>query len=195
MRKLLYVGIIILLAFGGIKLGSVYGKKEAPITLTPQRSVTNNPSPTPALPKRLRIPKLSVDTAIESVGMDRDGRMDVPSVVTDTAWYNLGPRPGSQGNAVIDGHFDTVTGAPSVFYNLKTLAPGDTITVTDAKNASYTFKVAKVTAYPTDQFPLQLVFGDNTDKSKLNLITCGGTWDKAAHNYLERTVVFATLEK
>ena len=43
-----------------------------------------------------------------------------------------------------------------------------------------------------DVFPTQQVYG-NTPDAQLRLITCGGTLDRAAHNYLSNVVVYATL--
>src|SRR5947209_7865092 len=73
-------------------------------------------TPLPDLPQRIVIPSLNVDSTIEQVGLDSQKRMDVPKNVFDVGWYDLGVRPGQIGSAVIDGHFDTPTGAPSVFY-------------------------------------------------------------------------------
>lgn len=58
-----------------------------------------------ASPVRLKIPKINIDAAIESVGLTPEGAMDVPKSHTNVAWFNLGPRPGEQGSAVINGHF------------------------------------------------------------------------------------------
>jgi len=119
--------------------------------------------------------------------------MDIPKNFIDTAWYELGPRPGELGNAVIDGHVDTPTGAPSVFWNLKKLLPGDQIIITDSNGNSYTFAVTHVHTYPIAQIPLQAIFNPNSPASHLNLITCGGIWDASAHNYSDRTIVYSDL--
>ena len=155
---------------------------------------TPTPRPTISTPMTLTIPKLGITSHIEAVGLDKNLRMDVPKGVGDTGWYSLGPKPAEAGNAVIDGHFDTPTGAPSVFYYIGNLKTGDTIQVTDTNKKSYTFIVTKVTHYPDNGFPIVQVFGPST-QPHLNLITCSGTWDKVAHNYSERTVVFSTLSQ
>ena len=59
--------------------------------------------------------------------------MDVPTILTSAAWYDLGPRPGDSGSAVIDGHFGLHNGIPVVFDNLYKLRTGDKIYVTDDK--------------------------------------------------------------
>ncbi len=45
---------------------------------------------------------------------------------------------------------------------------------------------------PTDKFPLQEVFGE-TDQVRVNLITCGGEWNKEKKEYSERTIIFAEI--
>jgi hypothetical protein len=54
------------------------------------------PFPTPepvGSPKTLSIPKIGVTANVEHVGMDNQGRMDIPRNSNNTAWYNLGPKP------------------------------------------------------------------------------------------------------
>ena len=42
--------------------------------------------------------------AVEDVGLTPGGAMDVPKGPSDVAWFDLGPRPGEVGSAVIAGH-------------------------------------------------------------------------------------------
>lgn len=144
-------------------------------------------------PVRLSIPKYHVTAAIESVGLDSKKRMDIPRNFNDVAWYNLGFKPGQKGSAVIDGHVDTPTGAPAVFATIASLQSGDYIQVIDSQDKTYTFTVTTVVTYPFDQLPLEKIF-NTTDKPRLNLITCAGTWDKLNKNYSDRTVVYAEVE-
>ena len=123
------------------------------------------------VPYRIRIPVLGIDTHIESVGLYK-GAMDVPGNIWDTAWLNSGPRPGESGNAVIDGHKDSVAGV-AVFWRLSELKAGDKIYVSDRYGWELTFEVNKVASYETAQAPLEQVFGATTDHN-LNLITCDG---------------------
>ncbi len=150
--------------------------------------------PTPGIPQTLDIPRINLHAAVQSVGMDSQGRMDVPSNNYDVAWYNLGYKPGQNGSAVIDGHLDTSTGAPAVFWSVSSLQQGDKIIVTDSNGQQYTFVVDQTVKYPYNQVPLQQVFG-SSDTPMLNLITCTGTWDAGNHNYSERTVVYSKLSQ
>lgn len=146
----------------------------------------------PGNPVRLIIPRLGVDAAVEQVGLDSRGRMDVPKDVYNVGWYNQGFKPGERGSAVMAGHLDTSTGAPAVFFNLRSLSSGDEILVTDTQGKEYSFVVTKREIYAFDQVPLEEVF-NTTGKPGLNLITCMGTWDQTDRNYSQREVVYSEL--
>ncbi|MEN9327626.1 MAG: hypothetical protein RI947_434 [Candidatus Parcubacteria bacterium] len=160
-------------------------------TIPPQQSevlsVVN-----PTIPTHISIPAIGVDAVVESVGLDEQGKMDVPQKNENVAWYNLGYKPGEQGSAVMAGHFDTVTGAPAVFYNLSKLKKGDTITVTDLNGEKYTYTVSQTIIYPYNKLPLKQIFASNNSFT-LNLITCEGTFNQTTRNYSDRTVVSADL--
>ena len=80
--------------------------KKTDTTLTVHKNVsTPITSEQLGIPTRLRIPKINVDTVVESVGLTLDDAMDVPKNYKHTAWYNGGPRPGQIGSAVINGHY------------------------------------------------------------------------------------------
>lgn len=149
------------------------------------------PVEVPGVPVSVRIPSINVDTEVESVGNDSEGRMDVPKDDMNTSWYNPGFRPGQQGNAVLAGHFDKKDGSPAIFWDLKTLQKGDEIFVTDDKGKERKFEVVKTEVYPDAEFPLKQVFGGATDEM-LNLITCHGDWNKGS-GYSDRYVVYSKL--
>ncbi len=58
------------------------------------------------LPRRLRIPSLTIDAFVRHVGINEKGNMATPGNFTDTGWYKYGTVPGFVGSAVIDGHVD-----------------------------------------------------------------------------------------
>lgn len=200
MKKVLVLIFLLISISVGVFLGiSVHNKKIAASSAqqTIRTVISSHPTLLPtsvvSLPETISIPSLNITAHVEQVSMDRVGRMDVPKNVYDVAWYDLGAKPGEKGSAVIDGHYDTQTGAPAVFYNISQLKAGDTIIVTDKNGKSYTFKVTLNRNYPYNQLPLQKIFATN-DKPRLNLITCSGVWDKTKHNYSTRDVVYAEEE-
>ena len=141
------------------------------------------------LPKLLEIPKIKISANVQSVGLNSKNEMDVPSNDWDVAWYNLGTVPGKKGSAVIAGHLDNRFGKPAVFWNLDELEIGDYIYVTDGDNNKKRFQVIFSKKYETGTAPLEKIFGANNG-AYLNLITCGGVWDKTKNNYSERFVIF-----
>ena len=142
------------------------------------------------IPVRLRIPKISVDAAIEDVGLTSQGAMAVPAGPTDVAWFALGPRPGEVGSAVIAGHEGWKNNIPAAFDFLYRLKIGDIIYADDAQGAATTFVVRAVQTY-TQNGNAADVFGSSDGKAHLNLITCEGTWNAATKSYSNRLVVFA----
>lgn len=142
---------------------------------------------------RLRIPQINVDALIEPVGITADGVMDSPIGPDEAGWYNLGPKPGESGSAVIDGHSGWKDGIPAVFDNLHKLSKGDKIFVEDEKGSVVTFVVREIRKYsPTAD--ASDVFGSTDGNAHLNLITCGGIWDKISRSSSERLIVFADKE-
>lgn len=190
----LSVGIGALAALIVWQKGVWYRSSPSP-TSAPYQARTDSPTPNSLTPPAsLSIPRLGIQSTVEQVGLDSQKRMDVPKNDTDVAWYNLGFKPGEKGNAVIDGHFDTVTGAPAVFYYLSNLEKGDSVVVTDAKGTPYTFEVVDKRYFDFDKLPLEQIFG-SSNAANLNLITCEGVWNPTTHNYSQRLVVYTTLEK
>lgn len=148
-------------------------------------------APIPGLPVRLRIPKINVDAGIESVGMTPDGAMDIPADFHDAAWYQLGPRPGAPGNAVMDGHVDWIT-SPAVFWKLRNLTAGDEIRVLGDDGIERQFIVTGWETYAAGDVPMQRIFGP-TDGAHLNLITCDSQshFNRSTAEYAGNLVVYA----
>jgi sortase (surface protein transpeptidase) len=148
------------------------------------------PGDTP--PQRLVIPSIGVDAAVESVGLEADGGMGAPRSPGNVAWYNLGVAPGRQGNAVMAGHLDDRQGKPAVFWSLDKLQIGQEILVVDGQGSTFKYQVSEVASYRTGTTPIPYVFGA-TGATRLNLITCTGTWNRDVRLYSHRLVVFADL--
>lgn len=146
------------------------------------------------IPKRIKIPKIKVDIALESVGLDPDGVVGVAEGLGNAAWYNLGVRPGDNGSAVINGHYGRLrNGKMGVFTNLNKLRKGDKIYVKDKDGLTTTFVVRKIRKYDLKADATE-VFYANDDNSHLNIVTCDGIWNKITKNYPNRLVVFADKE-
>lgn len=146
------------------------------------------PVPGSALPVRLSIPALGVNAPIEILGLLSDGSMQAPVGWWDAGWYRYGPLPGQTGNAVIAGHLDSTTG-PALFWRLTSLGGGATVIVTMSNGQVEDFQVQRQVSYRDNGAPMGEIFGAAAT-ANLNLITCGGAWDAAQHNYSNRTVVY-----
>jgi LPXTG-site transpeptidase (sortase) family protein len=149
-----------------------------------------------AEPSRLIIPSIGVDAHIQSVGLywNGDGTMSIPTNFTDVGWYNGGPLPGAVGSAVIDGHLDGRNVKEAVFYNLGSLTPGALVEVVDNDGTVLQFEVVDVKTYDYNATTTD-IFSSDTGESRLNLITCAGSWDKTQGLYNKRVVVFTKLIK
>jgi len=163
-----------------------------PPTATPLPP-TATPVPRAGLPVRLKIPKIKVDADIEYVALAADGAMDVPKNYDNTAWYQLGPRPGEQGNAAIAGHVDSKTGK-AVFWDLPKLKAGDEIFVVGDDGVERKFVVTAIESYKRTDAPLERIFGPTTNKH-LNLITCDpdSGFNRATSEYGGNVVVYTEL--
>jgi LPXTG-site transpeptidase (sortase) family protein len=162
---------------------------------TPSNVSTSSPVVETAVgfPTRLQIPSIKVDASIERVGVNSKGEMDIPKLPGNTAWFDLGARPGQIGTAAIAGHLNWYNGATGVFANLNKLNIGDEILVQDDKGQDISFVVKKIRTYNPNEDASD-VFISNDNKAHLNLITCDGVWDKRTKQYSKRLVVFAEKE-
>ncbi len=145
----------------------------------------------PSAPVRLRIPAIGVDSTLMGLGLQDDGSLEVPPEGFPAGWYRGAPTPGALGPAIIAGHVDWA-GSPGVFFALRDLGPGDTITVDREDGSAAKFRVGSVQQFPKDAFPTDAVYAD-IDHAGLRLITCGGSFDREARSYRDNIVVFADL--
>ena len=189
------IGFFFLLAViffvGGQGLQKKSGDNSVAVTVTKDGLVKERTDL--ALPIRIKIPKISVDTTIEHVGLTSLGAMDVPNDPSRVAWFNRGPRPGEVGSAVISGHYGWKNNTPVVFDNLHLLQKGDRVSIEDENGVTTSFLVREVRLYGQYEDAAS-VFGSSDGKAHLNLITCQGVWDNVKKSYLHRFVVFTDKE-
>ena len=145
------------------------------------------------LPKRLKIPKINVDAAIEYVGLTPLGAMDIPKGPDGVVWFEPGERPGVVGSAVIAGHYGWKDGKKATFDNLHVLQKGDKVYVEDENGLTISFVVKEIKKYD-EKADASNVFGSSDGKSHLNLITCEGVWSKTSESYSQRLIVFTDRE-
>jgi len=141
-----------------------------------------------APPAQLLIPLLRVHRAVEAVGTNRSGVMNLPINGWNAGWYRGGPIPGAPGDAVIEGHAG-YPDQPMIFGKLSTLRPGDQIVVVLGDKSQRLFTVVSQASVPVGSTPVD--FASPYGPPRLTLVTCSGDFDAASHSYARRLVVQA----
>jgi len=162
------------------------------VTRPPNQSLTAKPesaSRSRVLPASLKIPAIQVSSDVIRLGLNEDDTVEVPKDPATVGWYGLGPTPGQPGSSVMLGHRDSKQGA-AVFYRLQNLKPADRVAVRLSDRAIAHFEVTRVVSYANEKFPAQKVYAVKTRRPVLNLVTCGGAYDRAAGGYQSNVVVY-----
>ncbi|MCE7005855.1 class F sortase [Kibdelosporangium philippinense] len=196
MRKWLG-GVVLLLALAGC---SGQAEQQQPAATGQQSIVEDNATPAKGVaslpastPTEIVIPKIGARSSLIPLGLNADQTIQVPPVdqPMQAGWYDKARTPGELGPAVILGHVDGKK-KPGIFFRLKEMAVGDEVSVSRQDGTTAHFKVTHVEQIAKKEFPSEKVYGD-TYGSELRLITCGGTFDHAAHSYKDNIIVYATL--
>lgn len=146
----------------------------------------------PNEPRLLNIPSLSISSRVFAMGIARDGSIQTPRGIYDTGWYSGASKPGEKGAVFIDGH---VSGPnkPGVFKYLSKLKAGDTLELETGNATVFYYKVihSETVSYrDVDMRKVLSPYGDSDEG--LNLMTCTGRFDAAAHTFESRIIVYAT---
>jgi hypothetical protein len=195
--------LLVLVAGCGVRQGRYAGVSSTVATQAPDRPAKGVEAvrgfrsvrgyrPTPA-PVRVEIPSIGVASTLDRLGRAPDGTIQEPTRWEVAGWYAPGTRPGDPGSAVILGHVDS-KGGPAVFFRLRELGRGDTVTIDRADGSSVRFVVQRTEQYPKDRFPTDEVYYPTLTPA-LRLVTCGGDFDAAAGRYRSNVIVFATMRR
>jgi hypothetical protein len=197
----LIVALLAVIAVLALTLGGGPGASPAaqPPAARPVAVDPGPPSAAPdaALPKSepvsIDIPKIGAHSSLVPLGLNPDNTIQVPPVTTplQAGWYTYAPTPGEVGPAVVLGHVDG-NHQKGIFFRLKELAAGDRVSVARKDGSTALFEVTKVHQVPKKDFEAEGVYDDTADP-ELRLITCGGVFDRGAHNYVDNIVVYARL--
>ena len=147
---------------------------------------------TPTYFKPIKIYTDQIDVNVQEVGVEEDGTLSVPSNWQDAGWYINSAKSGEIGNVIIDGHYDTNTGSPAAFWNLKNLKVNDKVKVVDEIGKEYIYKVTTSYYVDIEDPDRSDVFGGSKVPT-VTLITCGGVWIPGSSTYSKRLVVKAEL--
>ena len=144
----------------------------------------------PEDPKKIVINKIGVDNFIQQVGINEKKEVAAPTNIFLAGWYNKSARPGNKGLSIIDGHLDGYT-KPGIFNRLGELKAGDEYSVELGNGKKINYKVLKTETVDTSK-AADVLFSQNLKvKNQLNLITCGGNYDKNKKLYDKRIIVSA----
>jgi sortase (surface protein transpeptidase) len=136
----------------------------------------------------VRIPSIAVDAELIGVGLKGNGEMVVPETVA--GWYDLGPKPGQAGPAVLVAH-RSWNRRPGVFNRLNEIAPDDLIEVLYDSGRIERFEVERSEVHDKSRLPVKSIW-NATERPVLRLITCGGEFDQKTRHYLSNIIVFAS---
>jgi hypothetical protein len=162
--------------------------QSAPIPVTAATFPASAQVPAPI---RLQAPAIGVDATVQAEGLDSHGDMALPVLVGQVGWYRYGPAPGTtSGAVVIAGHVDAADQGEGALFRLRDIPPGSRVTVTTADGTVWTYRVVSRQAFDKRTIPLPSIFS-RTGSPHLTIITCGGSFNRAALSYVDNIVVTA----
>jgi LPXTG-site transpeptidase (sortase) family protein len=140
------------------------------------------------------MPKIGIDAAVVTYGLDGNNVPEVPYNGQEVAWYNFSAKPGTGSNAVFAGH--VTWSGHAVFYDLDQMVAGDDIYLEGTDGTRVSYKVSEVFLVDaTDPNALSVMAATGTDT--MTVITCGGdpfyVGGIAQYDYTHRLVVRAAL--
>lgn len=197
-----------LLTYGGFGLWQRYHATHNPpsvITKTVITHSTDTPNETKpddacakykvdsAYPERIDILAINTGGCITRVGIDQYDAIAVPDNIYTAAWYVKSALPGQPGLSVIDGHVSGRYNTDAIFQNLGRLKKGDEFTITLGSGRVLRYSVFKQQSVPLNIAVNVLLAKDPQAFSQLNLVTCGGNYDRATKLYDHRVIVSAEL--
>lgn len=166
-------------------------KSAAPVASVP---VPAREAVVPSPPVKIEIPSIGVSDDMVALHLNPDGTLQVPTDYQQVGWYADGAVPGDTDKppTIIAGHVDSYVG-PAVFYNLRKVAVGDQVRVTQKDGIVAVYTVYAHTQYPKSTFPASEVYKIRSG-SELVLLTCTGTFDTSARSYDDNYVLSARLD-
>lgn len=147
----------------------------------------------PDEPKKIKINKIGVDAFVQKAGVDQDKRVAVPDNIHLASWFIESQKPGQNGLSVISGH---VTGRTSdgIFKQLGSLNKDDTFVIELGNGTTKNYKVIDKVQVKEAESANYLFSQNPKVKSQLNVITCGGKFNKSANQYEDRIIISGELQ-
>ena len=138
----------------------------------------------------MAIPAQSITAPIDAASVV-DNQLTIPSDVKRVGYFTGGgPLDGRVGDLLIAGHVNYVGQGTGALGRIGFLHIGDAV-ITRGDGAIQAWRVTGLASYlKTDGLPTSIFRASGS--RLLTLVTCGGTLDTKAHNYLSNIVVTAS---
>jgi len=144
-------------------------------------------------PTKIKIAVAGIEADIVGVNVAADGSLEAPKDGFKAGWFTESAKASEPGNLIIDGHYDTNTGAPATFWKLKNVKADDIVTLFDEYGRAYHYQVSEI-FYLNINDPARLqIFESKKDNAYITLVTCGGIWLPGHGTYSQRLVVKGKL--
>lgn len=167
------------------------GEPEVPDETKPDEKSYGPYVVAPDMPKYIRINKIGVTSRVMRVGVKPNNELIAPNNIHTVGWYEGSSKPGEPGTALLDAHVHGPT-QPGAFYKINKLSPGDGIEIEMGDGRKLSYSVVGNESTPYDKVDMaKAMRSAQNGKNGLNLITCGGKYNKSTHMYEERTIVYA----
>ncbi len=167
------------------------GREEVPDETVPDEKNWGPYVVAPNMPKYIRIGKLGVVSRVQRVGVKSNNELIAPNNIHTVGWYEGSTLPGEEGTALLDAHVHGPT-MPGAFHKIHTLSPGDDIEIEMGDGRKFYYSVANLDRFPYQNTDMAKAMKSAEDgKNGLNLITCGGKYNRSTKTYEERIVVYA----
>lgn len=143
-------------------------------------------------PRVISINKINMKARTLPMATNPDGTMQAPINIFDAGWYNGegAVKPGQKGVVVAIGHASGPT-REGLFAYVDTLSAGDVIEIERGDGETFRYAVTGQKSLPLDTLDMKEVFAIKGSDEGLNLITCGGQWDRQRKTFNQRIVVYA----
>lgn len=141
-------------------------------------------------PRSIRIESVGISGLVQAVSTTKTRAMAAPSNIYVAGWYSGSVKPGEPGLAILDGHM-TGRYADGIFKRLHEVQPGAVIVIELGNKVVKTFKVVDQTTLPDEQAAAYLFKKRADIPIQLNIITCGGEYNRTTGRYADRVIVVA----
>lgn len=173
---------------------STGARRPGPVILNSVR--VSLPAPEGFAPVQMIVNSIGLTAPIE-VGTIADGVMLDPSGPWVVSWYEQLGEMGQGDNVVMAGHVDYWDTGPAIFWSVPSLQPGDVISLVGENGQQYDYAIEWTQLFDvaTELTPevIQTQVVGNTGQESLTIITCGGEFDAARGEYLQRWVLRANM--